>query len=293
MHRFRIQGLSKTYKNGTKALRNVNLDIGNGIFGLLGPNGAGKSTLMRMMATLQKADQGALVFNGENIQKDPDSFKRSIGYLPQEFGLYPKITALELLDHLAILKGITVKKERKNIVELVLHKTNLFDARKKNLGSYSGGMKRRFGIAQALLNKPHVLIVDEPTAGLDPGERNRFHKILSEVSAESIVILSTHIVEDVEELCNQVAIMHEGQILKQGHPKELVQEIEDKVYVVRKDSWKPETEEENFRVISEKLKHGVPYLHIYKDQANFRKSEKAKASLEDAYFFHISQSLAK
>ncbi|HKL09629.1 MAG TPA: ABC transporter ATP-binding protein, partial [Bacteroidales bacterium] len=218
----KITNLSKTYPNGVQALKNVNLTITKGMFGLLGPNGAGKSTLMRTIATLQEADQGEVELNGINVLKQKADIRKKLGYLPQEFGVYPKISAEAMLDHFAELKGITNKKERKEIVIALLQQTNLFHVRKKNLSGYSGGMKQRFGIAQALLGNPNLIIVDEPTAGLDPAERNRFHNLLSEIGENIIVILSTHIVDDVSDLCKNMAIINEGEMLLNGKPSELI-----------------------------------------------------------------------
>ncbi|MFZ6001759.1 MAG: ABC transporter ATP-binding protein, partial [Bacteroidota bacterium] len=203
-----IQDLNKTYANGVQALKGINLTIKQGMFGLLGPNGAGKSSLMRTIATLQEADSGSITLGDLNVLTQKEEVRKVLGYLPQEFGVYPKIDAVTLLDHLAVLKGIVDKKERKGVVEALLHKTNLWNARNKNLGGYSGGMKQRFGIAQALLANPKLIIVDEPTAGLDPAERNRFLNLLSELGENTIVILSTHIVEDVKELCTDMAIIN-------------------------------------------------------------------------------------
>lgn len=202
-----LENLSKTYPNNVKALGNISIKISSGMFGLLGPNGAGKSSLMRTIATLQEADSGTIFFDGWNVLENSKKFRQQLGYLPQEFGVYPRITAEQLLDHIATLKGISGKKERRDLVDFLLHKVNLFDKKNKNVKSFSGGMKQRIGIAQSLIGDPKVLIVDEPTAGLDPGERNRFYDLLSDVGEDVIVILSTHIVDDVRELCTQMAIM--------------------------------------------------------------------------------------
>ena len=220
-----ISNLSKTYANGVQALKNVSLDIPTGMFGLLGPNGAGKSSLMRTIATLQDADTGTIMLDDLDVLKDKDAVRRVLGYLPQEFGVYPRVTAEELLDHLAVLKGIGNSKERKEIVEALLQQTNLWNARKKNLGGYSGGMKQRFGIAQALLGNPKLIIVDEPTAGLDPAERNRFHNLLSEIGEHIIIILSTHIVSDVTDLCRHMAIISQGQVRLTGDPLTVVEQL--------------------------------------------------------------------
>ena len=213
-----IENLNKTYGNGVHAINNCNLTINQGMFGLLGPNGAGKSSLMRTIATLQEADSGSITLGDIDVLREKDAVRRILGYLPQEFGVYPKVSAENMLDHVAALKGISNRKERKELVGALLHRVNLYDKRKSNLGTFSGGMKQRFGIAQALLGTPQLIIVDEPTAGLDPTERNRFHNLLSEIGENTIVILSTHIVEDVTNLCNDMAIICLGQVITTGHP---------------------------------------------------------------------------
>jgi len=212
-----ITSLNKTYANGVQALKNINLTINSGMFGLLGPNGAGKSSLMRTIATLQEPDSGSISLGEIDVLRHKDEVRKTLGYLPQEFGVYPRISAEDLLNHLAVLKGISNRKDRKELVLSLLHKTNLFNDRKKHLSGYSGGMKQRFGIAQALLSNPRLIIVDEPTAGLDPAERNRFLNLLGELSDETIVILSTHIVDDVKELCTDMAIINKGELLMQGN----------------------------------------------------------------------------
>lgn len=290
----KIQNLSKTYANGVKALNNINLSIENGMFGLLGPNGAGKSSLMRTVATLQEPDSGSITFNEIDVINQKDEVRKILGYLPQEFGVYPKISAETLLDHLAVLKGITNKKLRKETVEYLLEKTNLQQHRKKNLGGYSGGMKQRFGIAQALLGNPELLIVDEPTAGLDPAERNRFYNLLSELSSSRVVILSTHIVEDVKELCKQMAIINKGEVVLQGNPMEAVNDLEGLIYEAKIDK-KGDIEEEflrnGYHVISEKRIMGDPVYHIYSKEpiSRFRAIE---PDLEDVYFKCIVPSQA-
>lgn len=228
-----IEDLTKTYPNGVKAIDHINLEIGTGMFGLLGPNGAGKSSLMRTIATLQNADSGKIVFDGIDIRKDPMSLRKTLGYLPQEFGVYPKESAENLLDYFAILKGLASGKERKLRVEEVLHLTNLYEVRKKHVSSYSGGMRQRFGIAQLLLNDPRLIIVDEPTAGLDPAERNRFLNVLREIGTKNIVLFSTHLVEDVKELCSDMAIMNHGRIQKRTTPLQAIKELEGKVWSKR------------------------------------------------------------
>src|SRR5271167_3418844 len=225
-----ITGLSKTYPNGVKALKNLSLTIGNNMFGLLGPNGAGKSTLMRTVATLQDPDSGTVQLDDLNVLTQKDEVRKILGYLPQEFGVYPKMSALDMLQHLAILKGITNKTERVQMVEALLQQTNLWDVRKKALSGYSGGMKQRFGIAQALLANPKLIIVDEPTAGLDPAERNRFLNLLSSIGRNVVVILSTHIVEDVRELCSKMAIISSGELILEGVPTQTIEVLKGRVW---------------------------------------------------------------
>src|SRR5699024_6599837 len=225
-----ISNLNKTYPNGVKALDAVNLEIQNGLFGLLGPNGAGKSSLMRTLATLQEADSGTAFLNDIDIFNQPRELRKTLGYLPQEFGVYPKFSAEQLLHHLAILKGVTNKRERKELVDYLLDKVNLYEKRKSNVDGFSGGMKQRVGIAQALIGNPQLIIVDEPTAGLDPGERNRFYNLLAGIGEEVIVILSTHIVADVRELCSNMAIMNLGEIVYKGRPQDAMEELEGRVY---------------------------------------------------------------
>src|SRR5215472_16343184 len=221
----KIQSLSKRYPNGVQALKDINLSISAGMFGLLGPNGAGKSTLMRILATLQVADSGTTTLESLDLLRDKAAARRVLGYLPQEFGLYPKVTAIHLLDHFAQLKGVSHGTERRKLVELLLRQTNLWEARHVRLGVFSGGMKQRFGIAQALIGNPKLIIVDEPTAGLDPEERVRFHNLLSEIGEQVVVILSTHIVGDVTDLCQSMAIIHLGRVLVEGHPLALAQSL--------------------------------------------------------------------
>src|SRR6201998_1042814 len=225
-----IKDLSKTYPNGVQALKDLNLTIGNNMFGLRGPNGAGKSTLMRTIATLQEPDAGEIWLDGINVVKQKETVRRLLGYLPQEFGVYPKISALDMLNHLAVMKGITSSGERKSAVEALLQQTNLWDARKKARRTYSGGMKQRFGIAQALLANPKLIIVDEPTAGLDPAERHRFLNLLSSIGRDVIVILSTHIVEDVRELCNRMAIISNGELLLEGAPADALEALANRIW---------------------------------------------------------------
>lgn len=283
-----INNLSKTYDNGVKALQNVSLEMSNGMFGLLGPNGAGKSTLMRTIATLQDADEGSIQLNGLEVQTNKNAVRRLLGYLPQQFGVYPKMSAEVLLHHLAVLKGITNKKERTNIVNALLHKTNLYDVKKQSLGGFSGGMKQRFGIAQALLNNPKILIVDEPTAGLDPKERNRFYNLLSEIAENTIVIFSTHIVDDIKELCTNMAIINKGKVVLKGNPLELIHQLEGKVYqkVIHRNDLN--RYKDSYKVINEKLFLGKPIIHIVSDTNPYNGFTSVKASLEDVYFSQIN-----
>ncbi len=283
-----IDNLSKTYSNGINALQDVSLTIKKGMFGLLGPNGAGKSTLMRTLATLQEADHGAVTLGNIDVLNEKNEVRKILGYLPQQFGVYPKISAEVLLNHLAVLKGITNKGERKEIVHALLHKTNLYHARKQNLKGYSGGMKQRFGIAQALLNNPKLLIVDEPTAGLDPSERNRFYNLLSEIGENTIVILSTHIVEDVKELCEHMAIINQGQVVLKGKPLELIDQIEGKIYQKTIHKNELDAYKREYRVIHEKLFLGKPLIQVMSDIELDNGFTSVKAGLEDVYFTQIN-----
>jgi ABC-2 type transport system ATP-binding protein len=282
-----IQNLNKTYSNGVQALKDVNLTNNKGMFGFIGPNGAGKSSLMRTIATLQEADSGSIQMGDINVLTQKDEVRRVLGYLPQEFGVYPKIDAITLLDHLAVLKGIKNKGERKGLVEALLHKTNLWQARTKNLGGFSGGMKQRFGIAQALIANPKLIIVDEPTAGLDPAERNRFLNLLSEIGENTIVILSTHIVEDVKELCTDMAIINKGEVLYKGSPIDAIADVMGKVW--KKKIAKSELEEyrKNFNLISERLIAGRPEITVFSEGQPDSSFESTSADLEDVYFTHI------
>ncbi|MDW3195941.1 MAG: ABC transporter ATP-binding protein [Cytophagales bacterium] len=282
-----IQNLSKTYGNGVQALKDVNLEIPVGMYGLLGPNGAGKSSLMRTIATLQEPDTGSITLGELDVLKQKDEVRKILGYLPQEFGVYPKVSAEVLLDHLAVLKGISNKKERKELVHALLHKTNLWPARRKNLGGYSGGMKQRFGIAQALLSSPKLIIVDEPTAGLDPAERNRFLNLLSEIGENTVVILSTHIVEDVVELCTNMAIINKGEVLLKGNPLQTIADIEGKVWSKTINKSELEDYRNNFNVISDRLIAGKPQIHVFADQQPDPSFDGVAADLEDVYFSQI------
>ena len=282
-----INNLNKTYSNGVRALNEINLIIPKGMFGLLGPNGAGKSTLMRTIATLQEPDSGSITLGDIDVLVQKDEVRKILGYLPQEFGVYPKVTAETLLDHLAVLKGITNKKERKGLVRALLHRTNLYQARNKNLGGFSGGMKQRFGIAQALLADPKLIIVDEPTAGLDPAERNRFHNLLGELGENTVVILSTHIVDDVKELCTDMAIIHEGEVLLKGNPIEAIENIRGKIWKKRIEKKELDDYKLNFNVISDKMFAGKPEIHIFNDSNPDGSFEEVPADLEDVYFSQI------
>lgn len=283
-----IQNLSKTYANGVKALQNISLEIPTGMFGLLGPNGAGKSTLMRTIATLQEADNGTISLGNLDVLKQKNELRKVLGYLPQQFGLYPKISAELLLNHFAVLKGITNKGERKDVVNALLHKTNLYSVRKQNLGGYSGGMKQRFGIAQALLNNPKLLIVDEPTAGLDPVERNRFYNLLSELGENTIVILSTHIVDDVKELCTNMAIINQGQVVLKGSPLKLIEQLDGRVYQKNINKEDIASYKQQYTVINEKLFLGKPIIQVLSDSHLDDGFIPVKAGLEEVYFSQIN-----
>jgi ABC-2 type transport system ATP-binding protein len=285
----KITGLSKTYPNGVKALKNLTLTIGNNMFGLLGPNGAGKSTLMRTIATLQDPDSGEIWLDDLNVLKQKNSVRQILGYLPQEFGVYPKMNAVDMLQHLAVMKGITNRGERKEMVEALLHQTNLWDARKKSLSTYSGGMKQRFGIAQALLANPKLIIVDEPTAGLDPAERNRFLNLLSSIGRNVIVILSTHIVEDVRELCPRMAIISNGELLLEGSPAETLNALGGKIWskVVTTDA-ELTALESSFHVVSTHLVGGLHEVRVFSDASPGEGFVPVDAGLEDVYFLNLS-----
>jgi ABC-type multidrug transport system ATPase subunit len=286
MLELRIEGLSKTYPNGVKALQDVSLTIPTGMFGLLGPNGAGKSTLMRTIATLQEADAGSIFLGDIDVLREKDKIRRLLGYLPQEFGVYPRITAEAMLNHFAVLKGIVNARERRDTVNALLQRTNLFDARKQNLSTFSGGMRQRFGIAQALLGNPKLIIVDEPTAGLDPEERVRFHNLLAEIGENVVVILSTHIVEDVSDLCSQMAIISGGRVLMSGDPQAAVRELNGNVW--RRVIGKQELEDfqSRYTVISTKLVSGRTVIHVVNDVQPDPTFEPVSASLEDVYFHY-------
>jgi len=279
-----VENVTKTYPNGVQALKGVSLHIPAGMFGLLGPNGAGKSTLMRTIATLQEPDGGSIRFGDIDVLRQKDAVRRTLGYLPQEFGLYPKVSALELLDHFAVLKGIVDRSRRAEIVESVLHRTNLWDVRRRRLGTFSGGMKQRFGIAQALLGSPRLMIVDEPTAGLDPAERLRFHNMLSEIGENVVVILSTHIVEDVSDLCSRMAIIASGRVLLSGEPQAAIDSLRGCVWkkIVPRDQLAEC--ERDLQVISTHLVGGRTAVHVLAPSRPDASFEEVPADLEDVYF---------
>jgi ABC-type multidrug transport system ATPase subunit len=278
------------YPNGTRALDGVDLEIGKGMFGLLGPNGAGKSTLMRAIATLQTPTSGGIRFGEIDVIAEPEKLRRTLGYLPQDFGVYPRVSALDLLDHMAVLKGIAGKGERKDTVETLLSQVNLWDVRKKAVAGYSGGMRQRFGIAQALIGRPTLIIVDEPTAGLDPEERNRFLNLLAEIGENVVVILSTHIVDDVSDLCPRMAVLAGGRILKEGAPADLVEGLTGRVWKKVIDRHELEAERERHQVISTRLAGGRTVIHVLADSPPDPGFEPVRGGLEDVYFSTLAAS---
>ena len=286
-----IQNLQKTYPNGVQALKGINLTIETGMFGLLGPNGAGKSSLMRTIATLQEADAGSIFLDDLDVLKDKESVRKILGYLPQEFGVYPKISSELMLDHIAQLKGILDSKERKQTVAALLDRVNLFNDRKKHLGTFSGGMKQRFGIAQALLANPKLIIVDEPTAGLDPAERNRFYNLLSELGENTIVILSTHIVEDVRTLCSDFAIICKGEVLRNGNPDEAVNELIGFIYYKSIEKADIEEYKAKYQVISAQMKGGKLGIRIFSESDPDNGFMPVEPILEDIYFHQITSKM--
>ena len=284
-----IKNLTHTYPNGVQALKNVCIDIPKGMFGLLGPNGAGKSSLMRTIATLQQPSSGTVNFDGTNVLTEPDSIRRMLGYLPQDFGVYPRGSAYALLDHLAVLKGIVDGKERKQVVEGLLVQTNLFEVRNKKLATFSGGMRQRFGIAQALIGRPQLIIVDEPTAGLDPEERNRFNNLLSEIGEDVVVILSTHIVEDVVDLCPNMAVIADGRIVTKGTPAALINELDGKIWKKTINKGDIDALRARHHVISVHLCAGQMMIRVHSNTCPGEEFEPAIANLEDVYFVAISE----
>jgi ABC-2 type transport system ATP-binding protein len=284
-----IRDLSKTYANGVQALRKVNLNIPNGMFGLLGPNGAGKSTLMRTIATLQDPDSGSIKLGDLDVLADKPAARRTLGYLPQEFGVYPKVSAEAMLDHFAVLKGVVAKGERRELVQALLQQVNLWDVRKRKLGTFSGGMRQRFGIAQALIGNPSLMIVDEPTAGLDPEERNRFLNLLAEIGEKVVVILSTHIVEDVTDLCPQMAIIAKGQVLLTGKPADAMLALEGRVWRRSIANTQVDDYKQRFMVLSTRLSAGKTIVHVMSDTSPEDGFETVAPDLEDVYFGELRQ----
>ena len=283
----RIENLSKTYKNGVKALDNISLTIPAGMYGLLGPNGAGKSTLMRTLATLQEPDSGSATLGDINVLKQKDEVRRRLGYLPQEFGLYPRTSAQDMLSYIALLKGITERRKRRELVEWMLKRCNLYDDRRKAVTGFSGGMRQRFGIAQALIGDPQLLIVDEPTAGLDPGERNRFYNLLAEIGEQVIVILSTHIVEDVTDLCTHTAIINHGKVLYQGRPQDAIAQLNGRIWQISIAKADLADYEQRYQVVSSRLVGGRPFLHVYSASPPGDRFAPSAPDLEDVFFTKI------
>jgi ABC-type multidrug transport system ATPase subunit len=279
-----IKNLSKRYPNGVQALSDVSLEIPAGMYGLLGPNGAGKSTLMRTVATLQQPDSGSIHFDGLDVLNQPEELRRKLGYLPQDFGVYPRISALDMLDHMAVLKGFSDKKERRELVDSLLRQTNLYDVRKKALAGFSGGMRQRFGIAQALIGDPQVIIVDEPTAGLDPEERNRFLNLLSDIGENKVVILSTHIVDDVTNLCPRMAIIAKGRIVREGRPSDLINDLRGSIWAKTVERQEVAEHSQRLTVISTKLFAGRSVLHVLSDTDPGDGFAAHEPDLEDVYF---------
>ena len=295
-----ISNLSKTYPNGVTALHRVSLHVSTGMYGLVGPNGAGKSTLMRTIATLQEADAGSVRLDDLDVLQEKDAVRRLLGYLPQEFGLYPKVSAIDMLTHIAILKGISGRGQRKDLVTSLLQQTNLYGVRNKMLGTFSGGMKQRFGIAVALIGAPKLIIVDEPTAGLDPSERHRFLNLLSTIGQNVIVILSTHIIDDVRELCTRMAIIDKGEVLLESSPQVAIDEIAGRMWKKsidtaelaerKRDSAQPQvTDQQNLRVVSSNLVSGKTQIRVYSDTAPDASFAPTEATLEDVYFMKLNR----
>lgn len=285
-----ISNLTHIYANGTRALDDVSLEIPRGMFGLLGPNGAGKSTLMRTIATLQSPTSGSIRFGDIDVIKEPELLRRTLGYLPQDFGVYPRVSAFDMLDHMAVLKGVTGRKERKDTVETLLNQVNLWSVRKKAIAGFSGGMRQRFGIAQALIGNPQLIIVDEPTAGLDPEERNRFLNLLAEIGENVVVILSTHIVEDVADLCPRMAVLSGGRIQKEGAPLELIDSLKGRVWRTTIEKEQLEDYRAKYEVISTRLFAGRTVIHVLSDNSPGSAFEPVSGNLEDVYFSTLSAS---
>ncbi|MGG7466962.1 ABC transporter ATP-binding protein [Chryseobacterium arthrosphaerae] len=288
MNTLSINNLSLTYKNGFQAIKDISLEIKNGMFGLLGPNGAGKSSLMKTIVGLQKPTSGTLLFNGVDITGNPDYIKKHLGFLPQDFGVYPKVSAYDLLEHIAVLKGVTDKTQRKNQILNLLEKVNLADFSKKEVHTFSGGMKQRFGVAQALLGDPKIIIVDEPTAGLDPEERNRFNSLLNDISQEVIVILSTHLVEDVRNLCSEMAVMNRGQILRKGNPGKLIAELDNRIWSKPIDKNELESYGSSYEIISRQLLERELHITIFSEEQP-KDFIPVTPLLEHVYFHTLTQ----
>lgn len=288
MNTLSINNLSLTYKNGFQAIKDISLDIKNGMFGLLGPNGAGKSSLMKTIVGLQKPTSGTILFNGVDIAKNPDYIKQNLGFLPQDFGVYPKVSAYDLLEHIAVLKGITEKSKRKKQILSLLEKVNLSDFAKKEVHTFSGGMKQRFGVAQALLGDPKIIIVDEPTAGLDPEERNRFNTLLNDISQDVIVILSTHLVEDVRNLCSEMAVMNHGQILRKGNPGKLIAELDNRIWSKPIDKNELESYHSSYEIISRQLLERELYITVFSEESP-KDFSPVTPLLEHVYFHTLTQ----
>lgn len=289
MNNLKIRNLQKKYKNGVTAINDISLDITNGMFGLLGPNGAGKSSLMKTIAGLQSPDSGFILFNDINITENPSFIKKQLGFLPQDFGVYPKITAADLLNHIAILKGLTNKKERKEQIGTLLEKVNLTSHRNKEVHTFSGGMRQRFGIAQALLGNPQLIIVDEPTAGLDPEERNRFNNLLNEIGEDIIIILSTHLVEDVKNLCTQMAIIEKGTVLAQGKPNDFIDALNGKLWQKAIDKKEISKYEQEYDIVLKQLNMGKSTIHVKAENKPDESFKSIDPSLEDVYFSILNQ----
>ena len=285
-----IRKLSKTYANGVEALKEITLTIPQGMYGLLGPNGAGKSTLMRTIATLQEPDAGSIRLGDIDVVAEPERLRRTLGYLPQDFGVYPRVSAYDMLDHMAVLKGIAAASDRKSTVEALLHQVNLWDVRKKALAGFSGGMRQRFGIAQALIGNPELIIVDEPTAGLDPEERNRFLNLLAEIGESVVVILSTHIVEDVSDLCPRMAVLANGRIQLEGPPLELIKSTRGRIWMKGIGRGELDGYKERYEVISTRLFAGNTLIHVLSDKDPGKGFKAVEGGLEDVYFSTLAQS---
>jgi ABC-2 type transport system ATP-binding protein len=284
-----LHDVSHIYPNGTRALDHVTLSIPRGMYGLLGPNGAGKSTLMRAIATLQTPTEGTIRFGDVDVIREPEKLRRTLGYLPQDFGVYPRVSAYEMLDHMAVLKGVTSSSDRKTTVETLLHQTNLWSVRKKTLSGFSGGMRQRFGIAQALIGNPELIIVDEPTAGLDPEERNRFLNLLAEIGENVVVILSTHIVDDVSDLCARMAVLADGRVQLEGAPLELIASTRGRIWMKTVDRRELEPHRQQFEILSTRLFAGRTVVHILSDRDPGNGFRAIDAGLEDVYFSTLAQ----